>query len=146
MTAAVSSVRAATRGNTNASQFNVIPGSGIVPAVSAVLSILLFLSFLLQSCYVGPYPPVPPAGPFDAAWQNALGAAQDAGIRITRVDESAGIIRGRRGQTDVTIYIETGPDGRVRTKASFQGPSQEANIGREFNQAYRRRMGRGQGY
>lgn len=107
---------------------------------------LLCLLFLLQSCVVyGPYPPVYTASPFEIAWKNALGAAKDAGIQITSADDSTGVITGVEGQTDVTIHVEPQPNGRVRTKASFKGPKSEEHIGKEFNQAYKKRMGQEEG-
>ena len=77
---------------------------------AGVSFILMFvLTVLLSACVV--YEPVPtPAyygSSYDRVWDSALGAAEDAGVKITSADKPTGIIRGVTGSTDVTISVTT---------------------------------------
>ena len=108
--------------------------------------ILIVLSlFFLSSCIA--YAPVP--GPavyrvssYRIAWENALRAAEDVGIRITLTDESSGTIEGQADRTAVTIHVTRQPDERIRLEVSLQGPSRDSYIADEFHRAYERRVGR----
>ena len=100
---------------------------------------------LLSSCEV--YEPVPTYVPspstFDRAWNAALGAAQDVGVRIIFEDRSNGVITGNRGAQDVTISVRTQADGSVRVELSAKGPTgSDQELAEQISQAYDRRMGR----
>jgi hypothetical protein len=112
-----------------------------LPSCIGFFIILIFLS--LQSCVV--YEPVPeyatyPVSSYEIAWESALGAAEDIGIRITSVDEASGTIAGQMDHTTVNILVERLSDRRIRTKVSFRGPSQRSYIANEFHRAFERRM------
>ena len=109
-------------------------------------SILMFvLAVLLSGCVV--YEPVPvPAyygSSYDRVWDSALGAAEDAGVKITSADRTTGIIRGVTGSTDVTISVTTQADGRIRVAFSSKGSTgEDADLNDRFTRYYNRRMGR----
>ena len=108
----------------------------------AVLTFVL-ASLLLAGCVV--YQPVSVPGPssFDAAWNAALGGAQDAGVQITSSDPSTGLIRGNRDGIDVTVVVARQADGSVRVQFDAKGPTQrDPGLSNRFSQAYERRMGR----
>ena len=108
--------------------------------------ILMFvLGVLLSACVV--YEPVPmPAyygSSYDRVWDSALGAAEDAGVKITSADKTTGIIRGVTGSTDVTISVTTQADGRIRLAFSSKGSTgEDADLNDRFTRYYNRRMGR----
>jgi hypothetical protein len=79
---------------------------------------------------------------YGIAWENALRAAEDVGIRITAADEGAGMIEGRTDRTDVSIRVKRMPDERIRLEVSLRGPSRDSYIADEFHRAYERRVGR----
>lgn len=100
---------------------------------------------LLWGCVV--YEPVPVSVPapstFDRAWSAAIGAAQDEGVRITSEDRANGIIRGNRGEQEVTIDVRTQADGNVRVEFSARGPKgSDPGLAGRISRAYDRRMGR----
>jgi hypothetical protein len=100
---------------------------------------------LLSSCEVHePVPTyVPPPSTFDRAWNAALGAAQDEGVRIIFEDRSNGVITGSRGDQDVTISVRTQADGSVRVELSAKGPQgSDQVLAERLSRAYDRRMGR----
>jgi hypothetical protein len=109
----------------------------------AVLFPVLLL--LLSSCVA--YQPAPADVPapstFDRAWGAALGAAQDEGVRITAEDRSNGVIRGSRGEQEVTINMRTQADGNVRVDFTVRGPKgADPGLSGRISRAYDRRMGR----
>jgi hypothetical protein len=88
-------------------------------------------------------PPTPPPSPFDRAWNAALGAAQDEGVRVTSADRVSGVIRGSRDQQEVTINLQTQADGNVRVEMSARGPKgSDPGLAGRISRAYDRRMGR----
>ena len=112
------------------------------------MNLKLFLSRLavvfgilaLASCVV--YQPVPVGGQptrFDQSWAAAAGALYDQGLTITTQDRNTGVIRGERGDTSVTITLDTLPDGRVQVK--FNGTGDPTAVQR-VSDSYERRMGR----
>jgi hypothetical protein len=110
---------------------------------------LFLLSVLLGGCYyyAGPPPGVvaPPPSPssYDIVWDNALRAAEEIGIRITSVDNGAGIIYGKRGSTDVKVVVARQNDGRTRVELDMKGQKQETQaLANDFFGAYDRYMGR----
>jgi hypothetical protein len=109
------------------------------------VAMLTAVCMLLSSCVV--YEPVPTSVPapskFDRAWNAALGAAQDEGVRITFEDRSNGVITGSRGDQDVTISVRTQADGSVRVELSARGPTgSDPGLTERISRAYDRRMGR----
>ncbi len=106
---------------------------------------IILILFSLQSCVV--YEPVPVystyrVSSYEIAWENAMGAAEDVGIRITSVDEASGTIEGQADHTAVTIRVGKRSDGRIRLEVSLRGPSSESLIAGEFHRAYERRVGK----
>ena len=116
-------------------------GSG----TGALLTLLIVLTVLVGGCVV--YEPMPaPAyygSSYDRVWDSALGAAEDAGVKITSADKTTGIIRGVTGSTDVTISVTTQADGRIRLAFSSKGAKgEDADLNDRFTRFYNRRMGR----
>jgi hypothetical protein len=107
--------------------------------------ILTVVFMLLSGCVVHePVPAVvPSAGTFDRTWSAAIGAAQDEGVQIASEDRGNGVIRGRRGEQDVTINVRTQADGNVRVEFSARGPKGlDPGLAGRISRAYDRRMGR----
>jgi len=81
--------------------------------------------------------------PFDRVWNSALGAAEDAGVRITSSDRTTGIIRGVTGSTDVTISVMTQADGNIRVEFTTRRPDgEDADLNERLTHFYNRRRGR----
>ncbi len=90
-----------------------------------------------------PTPPPPQPSTFDRAWNGAIGAAQDEGVRITSEDRASGIITGVRADQEVTINIRTQADGNVRVEMGSRGPKgSDQGLAGRISRAYDRRMGR----
>ena len=111
----------------------------------ALFVLIVVLTALWGGCVV--YEPVPvPAyygSSFDRAWDSALGAAGDAGVKITSADRTTGIIRGVTNSADVTISVITQADGRIRVEFTSKGPKgQDPDLSDRFTSYYSRRMGR----
>ena len=108
-----------------------------------LVSLVLLVVTALAGCVV--YEPVPAPQPsaFDRAWNAALGAAQDEGVRITSEDRVNGVIRGARDEQEVTINIRSQADGSVRVEMSARGPKgSDPGLAGRVSRAYDRRMGR----
>src|SRR5262245_7681985 len=99
----------------------------------------------LTACVVYEPVPTPPPQPsaFDRAWNAAIGAAQDEGVRITSEDRVSGTITGVRADQEVTINIRTQADGSVRVEMGARGPKgSDPGLAGRISRAYDRRMGR----
>jgi hypothetical protein len=110
-----------------------------------ILKVSLLSLFFLQSCVA--YAPVPApvvyrVSSYPVAWESALRAAEDVGIRIMRADEATGTIEGQADRTAVTIHVNRQADERIRLEVSLRGPARDAFIADEFHRAYERRVGR----
>jgi hypothetical protein len=108
------------------------------------MAVVVLIGFAaLVACATYEPPPAPPTNPFDRAWSAALGAAQDEGVRIISEDRIGGVIRGQRGDQEVTINIRTQADGNVRVEMSARGPKgSDPGLAGRISRAYDRRMGR----
>ncbi|MBL0142880.1 MAG: hypothetical protein IPP91_12450 [Betaproteobacteria bacterium] len=97
---------------------------------------------LLAGCVV--YEPVPvPVDPFEAPWQAATGAINDAGLTLVTADRGTGTIRGTRGAVEGIINVRTRPDGRVGVEISSLDPNkQDPTLTQRLTDSYNRRMGR----
>ena len=110
------------------------------PAAAAMLTTVFML---LSSCYEPAPTYVPSPSKFDRAWNAAIAAAQDEGVRIIFEDRSSGMIKGSRGDQDVTISVRTQADGSVRVELSARGPKgSDPGLAERISRAYDRRMGR----
>lgn len=100
------------------------------------------LTLLLSACVV--YEPYYyPQSQYDRVWESAIKAAQDVGVTISSVERANGRIFGRKGPVDVTIAVETQPDGRIRMQFNARGPEgAEPYLTERFYQTYERYMGR----
>jgi hypothetical protein len=97
----------------------------------------------LAGCTTYEPAPAPPPSPFDRAWNAALGAAQDEGVRITAADRATGVIAGYRDQQEVRINLQTQADGKVKVEMSARGPKgSDPGLAGRISRAYDRRMGR----
>ena len=106
----------------------------------------LALGAALAGCVVyEPYPGYyyPGGSNFDAAWNAALGGAQDAGVQVSSSDPSTGVIRGGKDGIDVLVTVARQADGSVRVRFDAKGPTQQdPGLADRFSRAYDRRMGR----
>jgi len=72
-----------------------------------------------------------------------LGAAEDAGVRISYSDKTTGKIQGVTGSTDVTISVRTQADGKIRVEFTSRTPNgEDADLNKRFTVFYNKRMGR----
>jgi hypothetical protein len=102
---------------------------------------------LLTGCVV--YEPVPayypaptPAQTFDRAWNAALGALQDTGVRVTSADPATGVIRGTKDQSELFVTVVRQADGTLRVEVEAKSPKgQETGFAKRVSEAYQRRMG-----
>jgi hypothetical protein len=122
-------------------QFRSVCGS--IHRVRASIAVIIVSGWVLGGCTTYETPPPPPPSPFDRAWNAALGAAQDEGVRVTTADRVSGVISGYRDQQEVTINLQTQADGNVRIEMSARGPKgSEPGLAERISRAYDRRMGR----
>jgi hypothetical protein len=106
-------------------------------------ALLTTVFMLLSSCYEPVPTYVPSPSKFDRAWNAALAAAQDEGVRLISEDRSTGVITGSRGDQDVTISVRTQADGSVRIELSARGPTgSDPGLAERISRAYDRHMGR----
>jgi hypothetical protein len=115
--------------------------------IPVILSLFL-ASVPLSGCYyVGPLPPVAvepgPAPSFDFAWDSALRAADESGIRITSANKESGTLLGQRGPIDVKITVVKQVDGKIRVELDLKSqPPRAQYVADDFYKAYGRYMGR----
>lgn len=114
-------------------------------AAGALLPLMVVLAALWGGCVV--YEPVlmppDPGSSYNRVWNSALGAAEDAGIKITSADRATGTIRGVTSSSDVTILVISQADGKTRVEFSSKGPKgADAGLDERFTGFYNRRMGR----
>ena len=117
----------------------------LIRQVPWTVAVLATVFMLLSGCVV--YEPVPAVVPapstFDRAWNAAIGAAQDEGVRIASEDRVKGIITGSRGDQDVRIDVRPQADGNIRVEISAKGPKgPDSGLAGRISRAYDRRMGR----
>jgi len=115
-------------------------------ATGSLLTLLVVVTALVGGCvvYEPVYVPSSSYGSsYDRVWNSALGAAEDAGVKVTSADRTTGIIRGVTNSADVTISVITQADGRTRVEFSSKGPKgQDPDLNERFTSFYNRRMGR----
>jgi hypothetical protein len=87
--------------------------------------------------YVNTYPST-----FDRAWDAALGALQDVGVRVTSADRGAGIARGSKDGVDVSVSVMRQADGTTRVQFDARSSQNDPGLAQRFSSAYDRRMGR----
>jgi len=100
---------------------------------------------LLAGCASNdPVPAYTPApSTFDRAWSAALAAARDEGVQVVSEDRVGGVIKGIKGEQDVTINSRTQADGNVRVEFSARGPKgSDPGLAGRISRAYDRWMGR----
>ena len=108
-----------------------------------VASVVFICFAAIAGCVV--YEPAPTYAPstFDRSWSAALAAAQEEGVRIASEDRASGVIRGFRGEQEVTMNVRSQSDGSVRTEISARGPKgSDPGLAGRISRAYDRRMGR----
>ena len=110
--------------------------------------ILLFvLTVFFGGCVI--YEPVPaPAyhgNTFNRVWDSALGAAADAGVKVTSADRNTGLIQGVTSTAEVTISVTTQADGNIRVAFSNKGAKGiDSGLNERLAGFYNRRMGQSQ--
>jgi hypothetical protein len=111
--------------------------------LAGAAALLTIMCMLLSSCYEPVPTYVSSPSKFDRAWNAAIAAAQDEGVRIIFEDRSTGVITGRQGDQDVTISVRTQADGSVRVELNARGPTgADRELAERISRAYDRRMGR----
>lgn len=86
--------------------------------------------------------PSKPAPTFDRAWNAALDALKDTGVRVTATDPATGVIRGAREQTDLLLTVSRQPDGTIQVEIEAKRPQgRDAGLASRISDAYQRRMG-----
>jgi hypothetical protein len=80
---------------------------------------------------------------FDRAFDAALGALSDQGLRINNQDRASGTIVGTRGTLAVTATVRPQADGTTRVEFRTSGDQgADADISQRVLSAYNARMGR----
>lgn len=108
-------------------------------------ALLSVLTVLFGGCvvYEPVLTPVYYGSSYDRVWDSALGAAEEAGVKITYADKAAGMVRGVTGSTDVAISVRTQADGRIRVEFNSKGPEgEDSDVNDRLTRLYNRRMGR----
>jgi hypothetical protein len=107
---------------------------------------LCLAAALLGGCVY--YPPAPYPAPlgalpstFDRAYDAALGALSDQGLRITTQDRASGSIVGVRGAATVTASVRPQADGTTRVEFNTSGDA-DAGLSQRVLASYNARMGR----
>jgi hypothetical protein len=116
-------------------------------ARAAALGACLGLIGLAGCVYypAAPYPVPSSVAPstFDRAYDAALGAIGDQGLRITAQDRASGTIVGVRGALTVTATVRPQADGSTRVEFKTSGDDgADAGISQRLLGAYNARMGR----
>ncbi|MGH7927766.1 MAG: hypothetical protein ACREQV_08230 [Candidatus Binatia bacterium] len=107
------------------------------------LTMIIIIVAALAGCTTSEPAPAPPPSPFDRAWNAALGAAADEGVRVAAADRVTGVITGYRDQQEVRMNLQTQADGNVRIEMSARGPKgSDPGLAGRISRAYDRRMGR----
>ena len=115
-------------------------GTGALLTLGVVLTALVGGCVVYEPVYV---PSSSYSSSYDRVWDSALGAAGDAGVKVTSADRTTGIIRGVTSSSDVTISVISQADGRTRVEFSSKGPKgSDADLNERFTGFYNRRMGR----
>ena len=115
-------------------------GTGALLALMVVVTVLVGGCVVYEPVYV---PSSSYGSTYDRVWDSALGAAEDAGVKITSADRSRGVIQGVTSSSDVTISVISQADGRTRVEFSSKGPKgQDPDLNDRFTHFYNRRMGR----
>lgn len=97
----------------------------------------------LAGCAASEPAPAPAPSAFDRSWSAALLAAQDEGVRINSENRGTGVIRGLRGEQEVTINVLSQADGGARVEIGARGPKgSDPGLAGRISRAYDRRMGR----
>jgi hypothetical protein len=107
--------------------------------------LIAVLTLLMGGCVV--YEPVPApvyyGSSYDRVWDAAVGAAGDAGVKVTSADRNTGIIQGFTDSASVTISVATQADGKIRVEFSSKGPKgADPDLNDRFTRFYNMRMGR----
>jgi len=112
----------------------------------SLLALLVVFTAVAGGCVVYEPVPVPSSSygsSYDRVWNSALGAAEDAGVKITSADRATGTIRGVTPSSEVTILVISQADGKTRVEFSSKGPKgADAGLNERFTSYYNRRMGR----
>jgi hypothetical protein len=83
-----------------------------------------------------------PAATFDRAWNAALDALKDTGVRIASADPATGVIRGTKDRTDLLVSVARQANGTVQVEIEAKGPQgHDAGLASRISEAYKRRMG-----
>jgi len=107
--------------------------------------VLCLAAALLGGCVyypAAPYPaPVSLPSTFDRAYDAALGALSDQGLRIATQDRARGSIVGTRGAATVTASVRPQADGTTRVEFNTSGDA-DAGLSQRVLASYNARMGR----
>jgi hypothetical protein len=124
-----------------------IPLSYRPASITFFAHLVVAMMLLLHGCVVHQPVPAyaPPPGPstYDRAWDSAVKAAQDSGIKLTTVDRSSGLISGSREGITARIKVVKQADGSTKVQMDLDGDLQrDPKLNDRFLAAYNRYMGR----
>jgi hypothetical protein len=103
----------------------------------------LLAALATSACYYPVPAYVPAQTSFDRSWNAALGAVEDAGVRVTSADRATGVITGTKDSFNVNVGVRSQADGSVRVEINATGPTaQDPVLAERISRAYDRRMGR----
>ena len=80
---------------------------------------------------------------FDRSWNAALASFEDQGVAVSSADRSTGMIRGRRGDIELTANLRTQADGSVRVQFNrVDATTQDPQLMKRVSRSFYARMGR----
>jgi hypothetical protein len=107
----------------------------LIPRITAAI----LLALAVAGCESEPAP----IDPIERPWQAAIGAIEDAGLKLVTADRATGTVRGTRGSVEGTILVRMRSDGRVGVEFTARDPeNRDPGVTRRMADAYNRRMGR----
>ena len=114
----------------------------MIPVLRALVFACVFA--LVAGCvaYPAPYYAYPGPITYDRAWNAALGALDDVGVRLLSVDRDAGVARGSKDGIDVLLSVQRQADGTTRVQLDAPSSQRDPGLAQRFSSAYERRMGR----
>jgi len=110
-------------------------------SMMALFAVLLASGCTYYQTAPGSYSTTPPSK-FDRAWSATVGAFADQGVKITREDRDAGVVRGTRDGITLTASLNRRADGSVRVEFNSSGQtSNDPELIHRVSSAYERLMG-----
>jgi len=110
-------------------------------AIARIAAIAAVLALLAACAEPSPYAQSLIHGRYDHAWNNAIDAMKDEGLRISMADLAGGRIEGRRGGITVTGTVVTRSSGSIRADFVASGAvSEDPGLAERVQKRYEERM------